>query len=68
MLVEDLRKHDLILGRMWLAQHDMLLDCRRRRMIWPHEPTFKEVYNQVSLPTPITILKKPILTSAASAH
>jgi hypothetical protein len=69
MLVADLGKHDLILGRIWLAQHDVLLDCRRRRMIWPHEPTlFEEVCNQVSLPTPITILKKPIPTSTASTH
>ncbi|KAJ5816992.1 Retrovirus polyprotein [Penicillium robsamsonii] len=44
MLIADLGRYDMILGRMWFAEHDVLLDCRRHRMIWPDERTlFDEV-------------------------
>ncbi|KAJ5827772.1 Retrovirus polyprotein [Penicillium robsamsonii] len=34
----------MILGRMWFAEHDVLLNYRRHRMIWPDERTlFDEV-------------------------
>jgi hypothetical protein len=33
MLVADLGRHDIILRRMWFAEYDVLLDCRRYRMI-----------------------------------
>ena len=29
--------HDIILGKEWVARHDILLDCRRSKMIWPDE-------------------------------
>ncbi|KAJ5145637.1 Retrovirus polyprotein [Penicillium bovifimosum] len=60
MLVADLGKHDMIIGRLWFSEHDVLLDCRRRRMIWPHEVSlFEEVASKIALPTPLTILKNP---------
>ncbi|KAJ5135347.1 retrovirus polyprotein [Penicillium bovifimosum] len=60
MLVADLGKHDMIIGRLWFAEHDVLPDCRRRRLIWPHEVSlFEEVASKIALPTPITILKNP---------
>ncbi|KAJ5134995.1 retrovirus polyprotein [Penicillium bovifimosum] len=60
MLVADLGKHDMIIGRLWFSENDVLLDCRRRRMIWPHEVSlFEEVASKIALPTPITILKNP---------
>ena len=34
-LVLNLGSHDMILGRKWLAQFDIGIDCRRRRLIWP---------------------------------
>ncbi|KAL2192225.1 hypothetical protein P885DRAFT_48185, partial [Corynascus similis CBS 632.67] len=29
--------HDIILGRGWLEEHDLLIDCRRRRLLFPPE-------------------------------
>ncbi len=37
LLVADLGSHDLILGRKWLATHDVLLDCRRTQLHWPED-------------------------------
>lgn len=28
-------KHDLILGRQWLAQHDVMLDVKNHRLLFP---------------------------------
>jgi predicted aspartyl protease len=39
MLVVDLGRHDVILGRMWFEQFNTLPDCRNRRIVWPDEPT-----------------------------
>ena len=59
MLVANLGRHDLIIGRMWFAENDVLLDCRRHRMIWPDENTlFDEVASQLAAPVPMTILKR----------
>ncbi|KAI3220470.1 hypothetical protein DTO012A9_10171 [Penicillium roqueforti] len=59
MLVADLGRHDMIIGRMWFAENDVLLDCRRHRMIWPDENTlFDEVAGQLAAPVPMTILKR----------
>jgi hypothetical protein len=57
MLIADLGRYDMILGRMWFAEHDVLLDCRRHRMIWPDERTlFDEVVSKISVLTPKAIL------------
>ena len=34
MVVVDMQ-YDIILGREWFAQQDVLIDCKRRRLIWP---------------------------------
>ena len=34
MVVVDMH-HDIILGREWFAQQDVLIDCKRRKLIWP---------------------------------
>ncbi|KAJ5260703.1 Retrovirus polyprotein [Penicillium chrysogenum] len=48
ILIVDLGRYDIILGRMWFAEHNVLLDCRRHRMIWPDERTlFDEVANDI---------------------
>jgi hypothetical protein len=40
LLVAELGSHELILGRKWLAKHDILPDCRRKCLHWPgdHKP------------------------------
>jgi len=35
MLIVNLGRHDLILGRKWLATFEVLPDCRRNRLLWP---------------------------------
>jgi len=37
MLVVKLRGQDLILGRRWAANLDVLIDCKNRRLIWPDD-------------------------------
>jgi hypothetical protein len=34
MVVTDMH-HDVILGREWFARHNVLIDCKRRKLIWP---------------------------------
>lgn len=36
-LIADLGSHDIILGRKWLTEHDLWLDVRNRKLIWPEE-------------------------------
>ena len=36
LLIADLGNHEMILGRKWLAEQDIWLDVRNRRMIWPN--------------------------------
>ncbi len=35
MVIVDLGQHDLILGRKWFALHDIWLDVKNQRLIWP---------------------------------
>jgi len=37
LLAAKLGSHDIILGRKWLAAHDVLPDCRRSQLYWPGE-------------------------------
>ena len=37
LLILDLGSHDLILGHKWLAFLDILVDVRRRCLVWPRE-------------------------------
>lgn len=43
MLVLD-TPHDLILGRKWLSQWDILPDCRRRRLLYPENSLVDPAY------------------------
>ncbi|KAJ5121182.1 uncharacterized protein N7515_009143 [Penicillium bovifimosum] len=42
MLVTELGRHDLILGKMWFKEHYVLPDCRNHRLIWPESRTVKD--------------------------
>ncbi|EKV14852.1 Retrovirus polyprotein, putative [Penicillium digitatum Pd1] len=57
MLIADLGKYDMILGRKWFAENDVLLDCRRYRMIQPDEKTlFDDVVSEIVVLTHTAIL------------
>ncbi|KAG0160399.1 hypothetical protein PDIDSM_7928 [Penicillium digitatum] len=47
-------------GKLTASSDDVLLDCRRYRMIWPDEKTpFDDVASKMAVPTPTAILQKP---------
>ncbi|KAK2626439.1 hypothetical protein QTJ16_003614 [Diplocarpon rosae] len=35
LLAADLGSHDMIIGRKWLAENDVMVDCRRKKLYWP---------------------------------
>ena len=41
--------HDIIIGRKWFDYHDVLVDCKRRRLLpppeWPPDPEFQHKAN-----------------------
>ncbi|EED22558.1 conserved hypothetical protein [Talaromyces stipitatus ATCC 10500] len=41
-LIVNLGKHDVILGRMWFAKHNILVDCAKKRLLWPEEVSLKD--------------------------
>ncbi|EED15082.1 hypothetical protein TSTA_045440 [Talaromyces stipitatus ATCC 10500] len=41
-LIVRLEKHDVILGRMWLAKYGVMVDYARRQLLWPEEVSLKE--------------------------
>lgn len=59
MLIADLGKHDIILGKEWLAENQVLPDCSNNRLLWPDElPPWKEVANRHVWTLPKTILRR----------
>jgi len=40
ILMVDIGKHDLILGKRFFKDNDVLIDCRCRRLMWPQEPLY----------------------------
>lgn len=60
MLIADLGRHDLILGRMWFEKYGALIDCKYRRLIWPKEASLQdEVVTKLQTPIPKQILQRP---------
>ena len=37
MLMTHLGKHDIILGKNWLARHNIWLDIKNEQLIWPNK-------------------------------
>jgi hypothetical protein len=35
MAITPLGNNDLIIGRTWITEYDVLLDCKREQLIWP---------------------------------
>lgn len=60
MLIANLDKHDLILGRMWFEKYAVLPDCRKRRLLWPEERSLTdEIASAMPKPVPRAILQRP---------
>ena len=62
MFLASLGQHDLIIGRNWLAEKDIWLDVKNRRLIWPEHrvfPSQEESSQKKSLSfVPTKILKR----------
>lgn len=59
MLNADLGKHDVILGKKWIAENQVLPDCASNRLLWPDElPPWKEAANQLVWTLLKTILRQ----------
>jgi len=56
ILMVNIDKHDLILRRRFFKDNDVLIDCRRRRLIWPQEPLYTA---QKNLVIPRDLLDQP---------
>jgi len=46
-LITTLGSHDIILGRIWFAENDVLIDCKRRNLVWPEETPAGKTWNRV---------------------
>lgn len=67
LIVKSLGRHDVILGKKWLGENRILVDCHRTRLLWPDEPSpYEAVATALSRPIPWKILKRE--TSADPAH
>ena len=56
----NLGQHDIILGKMWMAKFDVLLDCRRKWLLWPDEQCLKDqITTGIMKIILIQILKRP---------
>ena len=61
-LIVDLGQYDIIIGRRWLANHDIWLDVRNRRMIWQTDRTVaEEVQWKQETVVPKRILPRPAI-------
>lgn len=49
MVVTEM-SHDIILGREWFAHQDVLIDCKRRRLIWPDKRRQYIATHELQLP------------------
>ena len=60
MLIADLGQHNMIIGRIWLADQDIWLDPKNRRLIWPEDRTqVEEIQEKLNVVVPREILKRP---------
>lgn len=60
MLIANLGQHDMILGRKWCEQHDIWLDVRNRRLVWPDQrPEIDRIRLACEKVVPQAILKRP---------
>lgn len=48
-LITTLQNNGIILGRQWLAEHSLLLDCKKQKLLWPrsYPPTLSFASNRI---------------------
>lgn len=63
MPIANLGQHDLILGKSWLAEEDIWLDVRNRRLLWPEDRSpIEDIQEDVTARQEVIGLNYPIAT------
>lgn len=58
-LIADLGQHDMIVGRKWFESHDVWLNVRHRRLVWPEQRSHLDsIQSQQYLEAPKQILQR----------
>ena len=65
MLIADLGHHDVIIGRKWLSQHDIWLNVKNRRLLWPGE---RDEWALVAAQHELTVTKKALAAAPANPN
>lgn len=59
-LIADLGQHDLIIGRKWFDSHDVWLNVKHRKLVWPEQRSYlDEIQSNQYLGAPKQILQRP---------
>ena len=65
-MITNLSNHDLIIGKNWLAEKDVWLDSKNRRLIWPEDRSpMEEVQSAHQTIIPKRILQRPAIDQKA---
>jgi hypothetical protein len=56
MLVIGLGEHDIILGRKWAADINVLIDCRKACVYWPKQLPRTNAWNRIIVTTKRNLL------------
>ncbi|OXV11878.1 hypothetical protein Egran_00361 [Elaphomyces granulatus] len=60
IIITDLGQHDMIIGKNWLAEHDVWLNMKDQRLVWPDQRSLlDEIQSQQTMSLPKAILKRP---------
>ncbi|MGH7745507.1 MAG: retropepsin-like aspartic protease, partial [Candidatus Dormibacteria bacterium] len=57
-LILELKGHDLILGKKWLANSNALLDCKEERIIWRNGLITEKRWNRILTTTAESLLNR----------
>ena len=59
ILITDLGQHDMIIGKNWLAEHDVWLNMKDQQLVWPDQRSLLDgVCSQQNMVLPKMILKR----------
>ncbi|BCR85209.1 uncharacterized protein ACHE_20667S [Aspergillus chevalieri] len=59
-LIADLGQHDMIIGRKWFDSHDVWLNVKHRKLVWPEQRScLDDIQSKQYLEAPKQILQRP---------
>lgn len=58
-LIADLGQHDIIVGQKWFGYHDVWLNVRHRKLVWPEQQNYlDDILRNQYLEVPKEILQR----------